>query len=548
MSSMVVTCEHCGARYRLDQDRIQGRGARITCPRCRHVFVVYQSKEGHVANEAVADDRPTDVHALDFKSVGIANWKVKTSIGLVYDFSDYKTLRKYLQEGRVSASDSLSHDGEQWSEIKDISDLETHFIDTYVSARSALKQEAQDEVAAENAANEAVDAGEIADGILDQLSTAEVDVDEGSDEASDEGSDEVQEDASADDIANQLLAAVEAASADEGDGEGIELDMDSILEAASAAVSQEQAPAGARRGRENKAVKQVAKTGNDDVNPHQFVDPFEALKQARQSQGGKGKPRRKGSKRAAAEAAAKKSKQNRQLILGGLFVAAIAAFFFTGTTEEEVVQPKAPSANAQRQKAQEELIAKRKAEARAEMQAKLNKQLEEVEVEDMEAFTVDEEQLIVRVPEQFRTGAKAKVPVRPPGATGASPAVPASGQVTQRAMSLSDHVSAGDTAARSKQWPAAVAAYEQALQMQPQNGRIRARYGNALFKTGDTDRAEIELRSALSTGAAVAHKYLGHMAREQGDISGANSHYQAYLGSSPPDARAIKLLIETMTP
>ena len=115
-------------------------------------------------------------------------------------------------------------------------------------------------------------------------------------------------------------------------------------------------------------------------------------------------------------------------------------------------------------------------------------------------------------------------------------------------MSLNDHVRAGDAAASSKQWSAAAAAYQNALQMQPASGRIRARYGNALFKQGDMDGAEVELRQALSQGAAVAHKYLGHMARERGDISGANTHYQDYLRSNPPDARAIKLLIESMTP
>jgi len=548
MSSMVVTCEHCGARYRLDQERIQGRGARITCPRCRHVFVVYQSEEGGVATEAVVDERPADVHSLDFKSVGIGNWKVKTGIGLVYDFSDYKTLRKYLKEGRVSSSDTLSHDGEQWTEIKEIGDLETHFIDTYVQARSALKEDAQTEVAAETAAKESVDAGEIADGILDQLTTSEVDAESGIDiVVEDEEEAEPEEESSGDDIADQLLAAVEAASADGEDGEEIDLDMDSLLEAATAAVSQEKPPAGARRGRENKAVEKVAKTGSDDLNPHQFVDPFEALKQARQSQGAS--PRRRGpSKRAVKEAEEAKTKQNRKLILGGLFVAAISAFLFVGTEEEAVVKTPVPSATVQKKKAQDEAIEKRKAEARAEMQAKLNKQLEEVEVEDMEAFTVEEEQLIVRVPEEFRTGAKGKMPIRPPGAAGVSPSIPGSGAVTQRAMSLADHVSAGDAAARSKQWDVASSAFEQALAMQPQNGRIRARYGNALFKRGDMNGAEVELRQALTQGAAVAHKYLGHMAREQGDISGANTHYQAYLGSSPPDARAIKLVIETMTP
>ena len=120
--------------------------------------------------------------------------------------------------------------------------------------------------------------------------------------------------------------------------------------------------------------------------------------------------------------------------------------------------------------------------------------------------------------------------------------------VSQRSMSLNDHVRAGDAAASAKQWASAASAYQQALAMQPASGNIRARYGNALFKQGDMDGAEVELRQALSQGVAVAHKYLGHMAREQGDISGANSHYQDYLRSNPPDARAVRLLVESMMP
>ena len=40
---MRVTCEHCGAQYKLDQQQIVGRGVRITCPTCSHVFTVYRS-------------------------------------------------------------------------------------------------------------------------------------------------------------------------------------------------------------------------------------------------------------------------------------------------------------------------------------------------------------------------------------------------------------------------------------------------------------------------------------------------------------------------
>ena len=163
--------------------------------------------------EAVAEERPTDVHALDFKSVG-TNLEGSTRIGLVYDFSDYKTLRKYLKEGRVSTSDSLSHDGDSWTPIGDITDLEAHFIDVFVGARAGIKATAKAEVQEEAAEMEAVDAGALADDLLERMSTSEEEKDTPTPVALPE------EDASADDIANQLLAAVEAAGSEDGGGDG----------------------------------------------------------------------------------------------------------------------------------------------------------------------------------------------------------------------------------------------------------------------------------------------------------------------------------------
>ena len=52
---MVITCPSCEARYRLNPDKIQGRGAKITCPKCSHVFVVFTDQEGEpTADEASA--------------------------------------------------------------------------------------------------------------------------------------------------------------------------------------------------------------------------------------------------------------------------------------------------------------------------------------------------------------------------------------------------------------------------------------------------------------------------------------------------------------
>jgi predicted Zn finger-like uncharacterized protein len=39
---MVVQCPSCKSKYRLNPDKITGRGARITCPKCQHAFKVYR--------------------------------------------------------------------------------------------------------------------------------------------------------------------------------------------------------------------------------------------------------------------------------------------------------------------------------------------------------------------------------------------------------------------------------------------------------------------------------------------------------------------------
>ena len=66
--------------------------------------------------------------------MGITSWKVKVKIGLVYDFSDLRTLRKYINDGRVTNEDTISHNGREWMTIGDIPDLDGHFIQVYKAA------------------------------------------------------------------------------------------------------------------------------------------------------------------------------------------------------------------------------------------------------------------------------------------------------------------------------------------------------------------------------------------------------------------------------
>lgn len=45
---MIVNCPACEARYRIPEDKIKGKGARITCPKCSHKFAVYRGTENVV--------------------------------------------------------------------------------------------------------------------------------------------------------------------------------------------------------------------------------------------------------------------------------------------------------------------------------------------------------------------------------------------------------------------------------------------------------------------------------------------------------------------
>ena len=63
---MVITCPNCEAKYKLPGEKLKGRGAKITCPRCAHVFVIF-NQEAEKATEsdleveaAPADDGPDE--------------------------------------------------------------------------------------------------------------------------------------------------------------------------------------------------------------------------------------------------------------------------------------------------------------------------------------------------------------------------------------------------------------------------------------------------------------------------------------------------------
>lgn len=60
---MIVTCPSCSSKYRINDEKIPGKGARISCPSCAHKFVVF--RDAAPAAPAVAPSRGRNFAADD---------------------------------------------------------------------------------------------------------------------------------------------------------------------------------------------------------------------------------------------------------------------------------------------------------------------------------------------------------------------------------------------------------------------------------------------------------------------------------------------------
>lgn len=154
---MVITCDNCSASYTLKDDSIPAKGARTTCKSCKHVIMILPPKPQvesipddptQEATQEVSSELSPEIQAhfddlrsidisglnaldLDFGSIFIKSWKVKVKFGLVYDFSDFKTLQRYMKEGKVVETDVLSYDGKLWVPINVVPSLEEYFCRVY---------------------------------------------------------------------------------------------------------------------------------------------------------------------------------------------------------------------------------------------------------------------------------------------------------------------------------------------------------------------------------------------------------------------------------
>lgn len=495
---MIVTCPSCSARYKLDDSKITGRGARITCPRCRHVFVVFPSgaaraedaEEVTSRQQAMGGGGPSlkvvtappsgpakarrSAEDLDFRTVGIPSWKVKVKIGLVYDFSDIKTLRKYIQDGRVTPEDAISHDGSTWKTIGDIPDLDAYFVEIYEAAeakRAAKKPET---------------------GFEDESPTTIV-----------------------------------------GMGSlGRNLASEALRQATEEALNDSSQPGlGGFSSSASTPAPQGNTSGGGEGNP--FVDPFAALKDRQRE---RIQTRRADGSTSSKDAKSAQAGQSKLLLAALVLVVLAGVWWFSGQGEPAVasLQPTVqPVASTPPPPAED--IAQI-------LRDQINSELEDVEV--IEEVPEEPQRTVVR-PEDRRPVTQGATPnPAPPTAPNPAPVAPVATLATAQ-----DHVDGAWDAIRRSDFSTAWQACRSAKGLEPRSAKVLLVCGAAQVHKGQHEAAGRDLNGAEAAGSRDARlkKYQCLVAEAQGDVAGAVGFCRAYLATNPVDAGPIQALIDDMT-
>ena len=538
-SRMQVTCEHCSAEYDLDPGEITGRGVRITCPSCAHVFIVYQqetpqessgndgidieidlddkgeldididfdamfdevlsgveetpsenkpedspstipvevamqkdeeqddffspepssvqdnhkNQSGGAVNEpshssvqesvgtsddtaqgidVITDEQVAslDVHSLNFASVGIKSWKVKKSIGLMFEYSDYKTFQKSRNDGRISEADQISPDGENWVSMAEIADFEAYFCRTYLEfKKKGFTPEKK----------------EVKERVIQPLGGT-----------------------------NELASALAAAQAEV-----------------------EQA---------NSSPKVASRRGTQ----------------------GQGKRSQRNKTKSGSGASTSNNKSSSGLVLNLLIGIAVVGgvwYLFSGSSNQATSTSVTETSTNLDSKA---VTAKQDDDAELEkLRAELQKSAAQIEAQqepEPEPSAEEEPQLMVKVPDEVLAQQRAL-------AEGKVASVPKPKQV--------DHVKAGQQALQAGQWSGAITSFQQAYRNNPKPEYLSS-IGFAQFKMGQFSPAKQTLKEAIKKGSVSANKWLGYLLRDEGDIAGSNQYLNQYLQNNPSDAAEVK--------
>ncbi len=70
MSIMVITCESCGARFRLDSEKLDKPRNKVRCSRCKNIFMVEQPDEDGLIHIEISDEESAFIPGTIHEEIG----------------------------------------------------------------------------------------------------------------------------------------------------------------------------------------------------------------------------------------------------------------------------------------------------------------------------------------------------------------------------------------------------------------------------------------------------------------------------------------------
>jgi predicted Zn finger-like uncharacterized protein len=78
MPTMVITCESCGAKFRIDSDKLNKPRNKVRCSRCKNVFLVEQPDEDGLIHIEISDEESTFIPATIPEQIVMATESAKS--------------------------------------------------------------------------------------------------------------------------------------------------------------------------------------------------------------------------------------------------------------------------------------------------------------------------------------------------------------------------------------------------------------------------------------------------------------------------------------
>src|SRR5208337_4387389 len=94
MATMVITCESCGARFRIDSDKLNKPRNKVRCSKCKNIFIVEQPDENDLIHIEISEEEsafiPGTIHEEIRETTAPARrggWSLKKKILLAGAFA-----------------------------------------------------------------------------------------------------------------------------------------------------------------------------------------------------------------------------------------------------------------------------------------------------------------------------------------------------------------------------------------------------------------------------------------------------------------------------